>query len=118
MDPVALAVGIGWTTAGLLCLALAIPLRFLTGVALAGVYPPGLKLMTSWFDRGRGFALGVLVGHGIDRRRDRQDRVRRAPEQAHGEHRGREPPPGPPPEPPPEGDRSGGADRAEQFADP
>jgi len=43
-------------------LALAIPLRFLTGVALAGVYPPGLKLMTSWFDRGRGFALGVLVG--------------------------------------------------------
>ena len=43
-------------------LALAVPLRFLTGVALAGVYPPGLKLMTSWFDRGRGFALGVLVG--------------------------------------------------------
>lgn len=43
-------------------LAVAVPLRFLTGVALAGVYPPGLKLMTSWFDRGRGFALGVLVG--------------------------------------------------------
>jgi MFS family permease len=40
----------------------AVPLRFATGVALAGVYPPGLKLMTSWFDRGRGFALGVLVG--------------------------------------------------------
>ena len=40
----------------------AVPLRFLTGVALAGVYPPGLKLMASWFDRGRGFALGVLVG--------------------------------------------------------
>ena len=43
-------------------LAVAVPLRFLTGVALAGVYPTGLKLMTSWFDRGRGFALGVLVG--------------------------------------------------------
>jgi MFS family permease len=43
-------------------LATAGPLRFATGVALAGVYPPGLKLMTSWFDRGRGFALGVLVG--------------------------------------------------------
>jgi MFS family permease len=43
-------------------LATAVPLRFATGVALAGVYPPGLKLMTSWFDRGRGFALGVLVG--------------------------------------------------------
>jgi MFS family permease len=43
-------------------LAAAVPLRFATGVALAGVYPPGLKLMTSWFDRGRGLALGVLVG--------------------------------------------------------
>jgi MFS family permease len=43
-------------------LAPAVLLRFLTGVALAGVYPPGLKLMTSWFDRGRGLALGVLVG--------------------------------------------------------
>ena len=43
-------------------LAGALPLRFVTGVALAGVYPPGLKLMASWFDRGRGFALGVVVG--------------------------------------------------------
>jgi MFS family permease len=43
-------------------LAGAVPLRFVTGVALAGVYPTGLKLMTTWFDRGRGFALGVLVG--------------------------------------------------------
>jgi MFS family permease len=42
--------------------AAAVPLRFLTGVALAGVYPPGLKLMASWFRRGRGMALGVLVG--------------------------------------------------------
>ena len=41
---------------------LAIPLRFVTGMALAGVYPVGMKLMTSWFQRGRGFALGVLVG--------------------------------------------------------
>ena len=40
----------------------AIPLRFLTGFALAGVYPVGMRLMASWFDRGRGFALGVLVG--------------------------------------------------------
>jgi MFS family permease len=43
-------------------LALAVPLRFLTGFFLAGVYPPGLKLMASWFRRGRGLALGVLVG--------------------------------------------------------
>ncbi|MFL6209538.1 MAG: MFS transporter [Pyrinomonadaceae bacterium] len=37
-------------------------LRFLTGAALAGVYPPGMKLMATWFRRGRGMALGVLVG--------------------------------------------------------
>ncbi|MBD8870131.1 MFS transporter [Nocardioides sp. MJB4] len=42
-------------------LAPALLLRFVTGMALAGVYPTGLKLMTSWFDRGRGLALGVLV---------------------------------------------------------
>ncbi|HEX8155546.1 MAG TPA: MFS transporter [Thermoanaerobaculia bacterium] len=40
----------------------AIALRFLTGVALAGVYPPGMKLIATWFRTGRGFALGVLVG--------------------------------------------------------
>ncbi len=43
-------------------LAFAIPLRFLTGVALAGVYPPGIKLMATWFRTGRGFAVGALVG--------------------------------------------------------
>jgi MFS family permease len=40
----------------------AIALRFLTGVALAGVYPPGMKILAGWFERGRGFAIGVLVG--------------------------------------------------------
>jgi MFS family permease len=40
----------------------AIPLRFATGMALAGVYPPGIKLMASWFDANRGLAIGVLVG--------------------------------------------------------
>ena len=40
----------------------AIPLRFLTGFVLAGVYPPALKLMATWFRRGRGTALGVVVG--------------------------------------------------------
>jgi MFS family permease len=40
----------------------AIELRFLTGVALAGVYPPGMKILAGWFERGRGFAIGVLVG--------------------------------------------------------
>jgi len=42
--------------------ALAIPLRFLTGMFLAGVYPPSLKLSSTWFQKGRGVALGILVG--------------------------------------------------------
>jgi MFS family permease len=42
--------------------AAAIPLRFATGFFLAGVYPPALKLMATWFRRGRGTALGVVVG--------------------------------------------------------
>jgi MFS family permease len=40
----------------------AIAARFLTGLALAGVYPPALKLMATWFRRGRGLALGVVIG--------------------------------------------------------
>ena len=40
----------------------AIGLRFLTGVALAGVYPSGMKVMAGWFTKRRGMALGVLVG--------------------------------------------------------
>ena len=40
----------------------AITLRVLTGVFLAGVYPPGMKIIATWFKTGRGFALGVLIG--------------------------------------------------------
>jgi MFS family permease len=40
----------------------AIALRFLTGVFLAGVYPPGMKLIATWFREGRGVALGILIG--------------------------------------------------------
>lgn len=40
----------------------ALMLRFVTGVSLAGVYPSGLKVMAGWFTSGRGMALGVLVG--------------------------------------------------------
>jgi MFS family permease len=36
--------------------------RILTGVALAGVYPPALKLVSTWFIRGRGLALGAVIG--------------------------------------------------------
>lgn len=36
--------------------------RFLTGVAAAGTYPPGMKLAASWFVVDRGLAVGSLVG--------------------------------------------------------
>ena len=41
---------------------IALVLRFVTGAALAGVYPSGLKVMSGWFRSRRGMALGVLVG--------------------------------------------------------
>lgn len=44
--------GFGW----------ALPARFLTGAALAAVYPPALKVMASWFRVGRGAALGAMIG--------------------------------------------------------
>ena len=40
----------------------ALAMRFLTGAFLAGVYPPGMKILAGWFRDGRGTALGVLVG--------------------------------------------------------
>lgn len=40
----------------------AITARFVTGVALAGVYPPAIKLMATWFRENRGLALGLLIG--------------------------------------------------------
>ena len=40
----------------------AIALRFLTGFFVAGIYPPALKFIATWFKAGRGVALGVLVG--------------------------------------------------------
>lgn len=39
-----------------------IALRLLTGAALAGVYPPGIKLAAGWTRRRRGTAIGILVG--------------------------------------------------------
>ncbi len=35
--------------------------RFVTGVTLAGIYPPALKLISTWFVRGRGLALGCVI---------------------------------------------------------
>lgn len=40
----------------------AILLRGATGFFLAGVYPVGMKIMAGWFQRGRGLALGVMIG--------------------------------------------------------
>jgi MFS family permease len=40
----------------------ALLLRFVTGVAMAGAYPPAMKIMATWFREGRGLAIGVLVG--------------------------------------------------------
>ena len=42
--------------------SVAIVLRFLTGMFLAGVYPPAMKILATWFRHGRGLALGILVG--------------------------------------------------------
>jgi MFS family permease len=40
----------------------AVALRFATGFFLAGVYPPAMKVLATWFRRDRGTALGVLIG--------------------------------------------------------
>ncbi len=37
-------------------------LRALTGFFLGGVYPAGMKILSGWFQRGRGLALGIMVG--------------------------------------------------------
>jgi sugar phosphate permease len=42
--------------------AAALAARFCTGLFLAGVYPPGMKMMATWFVRNRGLAIGTLVG--------------------------------------------------------
>ncbi|HEV7388872.1 MAG TPA: MFS transporter [Gemmatimonadaceae bacterium] len=40
----------------------ALVFRFLTGFFLAGVYPPAMKMVATWFRSERGFAIGVIVG--------------------------------------------------------
>ena len=61
----AAAVTAGVTNVSLLLadrLAVALPVRFLVGVALAGVYAPAVRLVATYFARGRGLATGVVVG--------------------------------------------------------
>ena len=40
----------------------AVALRFVTGACLAGVYPPAMKMIATWFRRARGLAIGTVVG--------------------------------------------------------
>ena len=40
----------------------AIALRFATGFLLAGVYPPAMKMIATWFRQSRGLAIGTIVG--------------------------------------------------------
>jgi MFS family permease len=59
------AVAAGVANLGLVAahgLALALPVRFLVGVALAGVYAPAVRLVATHFEHGRGVATGVVVG--------------------------------------------------------
>lgn len=41
---------------------MALAWRFGTGVALAGVYPPAMKMIATWFRVRRGLAVGTIVG--------------------------------------------------------
>src|SRR5438876_1724619 len=43
-------------------ITLGIVCRLLTGAALAGVYPPGMKIAAGWFREARGWAIGIVVG--------------------------------------------------------
>ena len=43
-------------------LTTALIFRFLTGLVLAGVYPIGMKIMTTWTREDRGLGIGLLVG--------------------------------------------------------
>jgi MFS family permease len=59
------AVGAAVSNAALLLaggLATALPSRLLVGVCLAGVYAPCVRLVASYFERGRGVATGAVVG--------------------------------------------------------
>lgn len=40
----------------------AVATRFLVGLFMAGVYPPAMKMIATWFKTNRGFAIGTLIG--------------------------------------------------------
>src|SRR4051812_43685288 len=54
--------GINASILGTTSFSVALALRFLTGFALAGVYPPAMKMAATWFRARRGLAIGTIVG--------------------------------------------------------
>lgn len=57
-------VGAGIANLGLIWaggVEIGVVLRFVTGFFVAGIYPPSFKLISTWYRRGRGMALGVLA---------------------------------------------------------
>jgi MFS family permease len=63
----AISAAIGAVANGMLALWVidlqsALALRFITGVCMAGAYPPAMKIMATWFREGRGLAMGILIG--------------------------------------------------------
>ncbi|EAU40494.1 Possible transporter, Major facilitator superfamily (MFS) [Fulvimarina pelagi HTCC2506] len=42
--------------------SIVIAARIVTGIALASVYPPSMKFISTWFKAGRGLALGAVIG--------------------------------------------------------
>ena len=40
----------------------ALLLRGITGLSMAGAYPPAMKIMATWFREQRGLAIGILIG--------------------------------------------------------
>jgi len=42
-------------------IALSLFSRFITGMALAGIYPTVIKFIATWFKNGRGFAMGIIL---------------------------------------------------------
>ena len=56
------ACNVGFALSARDSISAALIFRFLTGAALAGVYPPGMKILAGWFRERRGFALGAMIG--------------------------------------------------------
>ena len=63
----AVSTGLGAAANGALALwvddlGMALALRAVTGICMAGAYPPAMKIMATWFREGRGMAMGILIG--------------------------------------------------------